>query len=84
MFCLILDKSNSGEKNHCLFFPINFVLYSHVILAFLIPNFSCASSFFAKAKVVAVVGEDFPQEHFDLLESKGVDTSGIEIKEGSK
>lgn len=33
--------------------------------------------------LVSVVGGDFPQKHLDLLESKGVDTSGIEmIKEG--
>ncbi len=31
---------------------------------------SVAASFFAKAGVVAVVGEDFPQEHLDFLSSR--------------
>ncbi len=42
---------------------------------------SYAASFFAKPGIVAVVGEDFPQEHLDLLEKKGVDLSGVR-KEG--
>ena len=31
------------------------------------------------AAVVSVVGEDFPKEYLDLLESKGVNIEGIEI-----
>jgi len=31
---------------------------------------------------VAVVGEDFPQEHIRLLKRKGVDTKGLKVEEG--
>lgn len=43
---------------------------------------SIACSLFAKPGVVAVVGNDFPQEHIELLESKGVDLKGLEKAEG--
>jgi len=46
--------------------------------------FSYAASFFSKGKIVAVVGEDFPQEYFEVLKSRNVDISGIEIKKGEK
>lgn len=36
-----------------------------------------AASFFAPARVVAVVGEDFPQSVLSELRDRGVDTSGI-------
>ncbi len=38
---------------------------------------SYAASFFAKPGIVAVVGEDFPQEHLELLKKRGVDLSGV-------
>ena len=41
---LILVKSNFGENNNCVFLPINFVWYSQVILAFLIPKLFFAST----------------------------------------
>lgn len=44
-----------------------------------------AASFFEKnQKIVSVVGEDFPQEMIDLIVSKGVDVSGLQIKKGEK
>lgn len=44
-----------------------------------------AASFFEKdQKIVSVVGEDFPQEMIDLIASKGVDTTGLQIKKGEK
>lgn len=44
-----------------------------------------AASFFEKnQKIVSVVGEDFPQEMIDLIASKGVDVSGLQIKKGEK
>lgn len=46
---------------------------------------SLAASYFkdVRSGVVSVVGDDFPQKHLDLLASKGVDISGIEVvKEG--
>lgn len=44
--------------------------------------FSLAASYFCPVNVVAVVGEDFGDEHFELLERHGVDTSGIERRPG--
>jgi sugar/nucleoside kinase (ribokinase family) len=47
--------------------------------------FSTAASFFYEAiRLVAVVGDDFPQEHFDFLQSRGIDIEGLERIEGSK
>lgn len=44
-----------------------------------------AASFFERnQKLVSVVGEDFPQEMIDLIQSKGVDVSGLQIKNGEK
>lgn len=34
--------------------------------------------------IVSVVGDDFPQEYLDLLSSKNIDISGIEIVKGGK
>lgn len=46
---------------------------------------SFASSYFMeKVNVVSVVGEDFPQESIDLMHKHGVDTTGLQIKEGEK
>ena len=39
---------------------------------------SFAASFFAKPGIVAVIGEDFPQEHLDLLKSRNIDLSGVQ------
>lgn len=43
---------------------------------------SISSSFFAKTGVVGIVGTDFPKEHLDLMQRRGIDIKGIEIKEG--
>ncbi|MDD3003662.1 PfkB family carbohydrate kinase [Flavobacterium sp.] len=43
-----------------------------------------ASFFNLKSAIVSVVGDDFPQEHLDLLTSKNIDISGIEIVKGGK
>ncbi len=43
-----------------------------------------ATNFTQNAKLVAVVGEDFPNEFIDHLQSKGVDTEGLQIKKGEK
>jgi sugar/nucleoside kinase (ribokinase family) len=43
-----------------------------------------ASNFNLKSGIVSVVGEDFPQEHLDLLTTKNIDISGIEIVKGGK
>lgn len=43
-----------------------------------------ASQFKVNSAIVSVVGEDFPQEHLDLLKSKNVDLSALEIVKGGK
>lgn len=44
--------------------------------------FSVAASFFTPVSMVAVVGRDFPAEHVELLQSRGIDTSGLTVEEG--
>src|SRR5512142_356185 len=44
--------------------------------------FSMAASFFGPARVVAVVGEDFPAEHLKLLTSRGIDLEGLARRPG--
>lgn len=43
---------------------------------------SVAASFFAPVMVVGVVGEDFPKEHLEFLESHGIDMRGVKIERG--
>jgi len=45
--------------------------------------FSVAASYFTEVSMVAVVGEDFPEEHVAFLRRKGIDTSGLERQPGS-
>ncbi len=40
-------------------------------------HFSVAASFFNRVRLVAVVGEDFPQEHIDFLASRMIDLGGL-------
>jgi sugar/nucleoside kinase (ribokinase family) len=44
--------------------------------------FSVSCSYFAPVSVVAVVGEDFRNSDVELLESRGVDVSGLERRPG--
>ena len=44
--------------------------------------FAVSSSHFTPVSVVAVVGQDFLPQHVGLLESHGVDTSGLERQQG--
>ncbi|HYX91989.1 MAG TPA: PfkB family carbohydrate kinase [Myxococcaceae bacterium] len=44
--------------------------------------FSVAASFFAPVRLVAVVGEDFPERHLAFFRSRGVDLAGLARKEG--
>jgi sugar/nucleoside kinase (ribokinase family) len=44
--------------------------------------FSIAASIFTDVNVVAVVGNDFPKSHLDLLESRSVNIKGIQRAEG--
>jgi sugar/nucleoside kinase (ribokinase family) len=43
-----------------------------------------ASNFNVDSAIVSVVGEDFPQEYLDMLASRNIDISGIEIVKGGK
>ena len=45
---------------------------------------SVSSSIFAPTSIVAAVGSDMPSEHIKALSSKGIDTKGIIIIQGSK
>ncbi|MBI4536962.1 MAG: sugar kinase [candidate division NC10 bacterium] len=40
--------------------------------------FSVAASFFTPVRLVAVVGEDFPESHLEFLRSRGVDLQGLQ------
>jgi sugar/nucleoside kinase (ribokinase family) len=44
--------------------------------------FSTAASFFTPVRVVAVVGEDFPEAHVEFLRGRGVDLAGLERRPG--
>jgi len=44
--------------------------------------FATAASYFTDVAIVAVVGDDFPEEHLTFLKSRKINTSGIERKEG--
>ncbi len=46
--------------------------------------FSYAASYFNPIRLVSVVGDDWPEEHTQLLESRGIDTSGLEKVPGGK
>src|SRR5690606_704846 len=43
---------------------------------------STVASFFGPVRLVAVIGEDFPQQHIDFLEDRGVDLRGLVRAEG--
>jgi sugar/nucleoside kinase (ribokinase family) len=45
-------------------------------------HFSLSASYFSKVNCISVVGEDFPQDHLELLKKRGVDTQGIKIDKG--
>ena len=44
--------------------------------------FSLAASYFTRVRLVAVVGEDFPEEHRETLRRRGVDLAGLETAKG--
>lgn len=46
--------------------------------------FSYAASFFTPVRLVGVVGDDWPVEHTRLLESRHIDTAGLEVRRGAK
>ena len=46
--------------------------------------FSYAASFFTPVRLVGAVGEDAPRDFFDVFKDREVDTSGLEVRKGSK
>ena len=46
--------------------------------------FSYAASFFSPVRMIGAVGEDWPQQHTRLLETRGIDTSGLETISGGR
>ncbi len=47
-------------------------------------HFAAAASFFTKARIVAAVGDDFPEHHLATMEQFNVDLAGLEKRAGSK
>ena len=43
-----------------------------------------ASYFYEKTKIVAVVGDDFPQKDIEHFHHRGISTDGLQIKQGEK
>ncbi len=43
---------------------------------------SVTASHFTDVKLVGVIGQDFPKEHLEMLEGRGVDLEGLECSEG--
>ncbi|MBL7084741.1 MAG: sugar kinase [Candidatus Omnitrophica bacterium] len=41
-----------------------------------------AASFFGKVKLVSVAGKDFPRKYISFLQSRNIDTEGLQIKKG--
>ncbi len=46
--------------------------------------FAYAASYFTPVRLVSVVGDDWPDEHTKLLQSRDIDTSGLRIIPGGK
>lgn len=63
-------QTPAGRRPHCVGGSANY--------------FSASAALFAPIQLVAVVGDDFPQSHLDVLEARGngVDLAGLEQVEG--
>ncbi len=46
--------------------------------------FAAAASFYGPVRIVGVAGEDFPPKHAETLKRFGIDTRGLERREGGK
>ena len=44
--------------------------------------FSVSASYFTQVGIVAVIGQDFPAEHLDFLQSKAIDVGGLTRESG--
>jgi sugar/nucleoside kinase (ribokinase family) len=45
--------------------------------------FSTAASYFTSVDLIAVVGQDFPEQHVKFLQARGIDLAGLERRLGS-
>lgn len=45
--------------------------------------FSTAASYFTSVDLIAVVGQDFPDQHVNFLKGRGIDLTGLERRPGS-
>ncbi len=45
--------------------------------------FSTAASYFTSVDLIAVVGQDFPDQHVNFLQSRGIDLTGLERRPGT-
>lgn len=46
--------------------------------------FSYAASYFTSVRLMGVVGEDWPGEHTELLQQRGIDTTGLQVMPGKE
>ena len=46
--------------------------------------FAYAASYFTPVRLVGVVGDDWPREHTELLQSRNIDTSGLQVLPNTK
>ena len=46
--------------------------------------FSYAASFFTPVRLVGVVGDDWPPAHTEMLQSRNIDTAGLQVIAGAK
>jgi len=46
--------------------------------------FSYAASYFTPVRLVGAVGEDWPEEHTRLLQSRNIDTAGLQVVRGGQ
>jgi hypothetical protein len=44
---------------------------------------SVSASFYTEVRLVAVVGQDFPAEHVNFLQSRKIDTRGLQVADGA-
>jgi len=46
--------------------------------------FSYTASFFTSVRLAGVVGEDWPAEHTEMLQARGIDTEGLQVVPGAE
>src|SRR6266540_248216 len=54
----------------------------HEVLGGAATYFAYSASFFTQVRLVATVGEDFPEAHLRLLQDRGVDLNGLKTSKG--